>query len=388
MARLEADHGNLRAALSWLAETTHTTQLSELVTNLEWFWYLGAHAAEGLGWINRVLALQPDGASEDRMKLLLGAGSLALQLQDGSAVTYIEQGRVLAQRARAVAWEARATSELGIAAEDAGEYATAEELFTGAAALWPHVDDPWHGPANDYHLGIVFLGQGDHVRATTLLDAAMTAATEMGDMLVPVWSLSYLAFIAYDQEDLGRVITLFRQMRLLESRSGMLLRKWRGIKESATIIATILGESTAAAQLLGAAAADAHDVPHAMPERLYVRRMELAARERLGNDAYRTAWEIGRRMSRADLEAEMDRLVAVAQQSRARSTAGPDPSRLTAREREVLRLLVDGRSNREIAEALFISHRTATTHVANILAKFEVDTRAAAVTYAFQHDLM
>jgi DNA-binding CsgD family transcriptional regulator len=50
-------------------------------------------------------------------------------------------------------------------------------------------------------------------------------------------------------------------------------------------------------------------------------------------------------------------------------------------------LLIDGRSNRDIAEMLFISHRTATTHVTHILAKFGVETRAAAVTYAFQHDL-
>jgi NarL family two-component system response regulator LiaR len=53
----------------------------------------------------------------------------------------------------------------------------------------------------------------------------------------------------------------------------------------------------------------------------------------------------------------------------------------------VLRLLIEGKSNRDIAEVLFISPRTATTHVTNILAKFGVETRAAAVTYAFQHDL-
>ena len=55
---------------------------------------------------------------------------------------------------------------------------------------------------------------------------------------------------------------------------------------------------------------------------------------------------------------------------------------------DVLRLLIDGRSNREIAETLFISPRTATTHVTHILAKLDVDTRAAAVTYAFQHNLV
>ena len=65
-----------------------------------------------------------------------------------------------------------------------------------------------------------------------------------------------------------------------------------------------------------------------------------------------------------------------------------DPATLTAREREVLRLLIDGRRNWEIAEMLFIGYRTATTHVAHILDKFGVETRAAAVTYAFRHDLV
>ena len=62
--------------------------------------------------------------------------------------------------------------------------------------------------------------------------------------------------------------------------------------------------------------------------------------------------------------------------------------RLTKREFEVLRLLAEGRTNRDIASALFISPRTAGTHVANILGKLDVDTRAAAVGVAFRHHLI
>jgi len=51
---------------------------------------------------------------------------------------------------------------------------------------------------------------------------------------------------------------------------------------------------------------------------------------------------------------------------------------LTARELEVLELLVEGRTNREIAERLFLSHRTVGHHVSAILGKLEIESREAA----------
>ena len=65
-----------------------------------------------------------------------------------------------------------------------------------------------------------------------------------------------------------------------------------------------------------------------------------------------------------------------------------DPYGLSPRECEVLRLLATGRSNQEIGEALFISPRTAGTHVANIFGKLGVGSRAAAVAFAHSHGLL
>lgn len=62
-------------------------------------------------------------------------------------------------------------------------------------------------------------------------------------------------------------------------------------------------------------------------------------------------------------------------------------SRLTAREREVLRLVVEGRSNREIGAELFISTKTASVHVSNILAKLGVSSRGEAAAAAHRHGL-
>jgi DNA-binding CsgD family transcriptional regulator len=69
------------------------------------------------------------------------------------------------------------------------------------------------------------------------------------------------------------------------------------------------------------------------------------------------------------------------------SDLAPIPLGLTPREGEVLRLLVRGLTDREIAAALFISPRTVGGHVANLLAKLGLDSRTAAAAYAVRHGL-
>nr|WP_202445987.1 response regulator transcription factor [Streptomyces sp. SID4941] len=58
---------------------------------------------------------------------------------------------------------------------------------------------------------------------------------------------------------------------------------------------------------------------------------------------------------------------------------------LTEREREVLGLIADGRSNREIARALVLSEKTVKTHVSNILMKLDLSDRTQAALWAVRH---
>jgi DNA-binding CsgD family transcriptional regulator len=119
--------------------------------------------------------------------------------------------------------------------------------------------------------------------------------------------------------------------------------------------------------------------------------------ETLGDDAYRKAIAFGRELtprqasSRArDLAEQLVVIPFPEQQAAAPATtlAVANPFRLTKREVEVLRLLSEGKTDREIAAALFISPRTAGSHVTNIFGKMEVDSRAAAVATAFRNNLI
>jgi ATP/maltotriose-dependent transcriptional regulator MalT len=69
-------------------------------------------------------------------------------------------------------------------------------------------------------------------------------------------------------------------------------------------------------------------------------------------------------------------------------TRGDDLHGLTPRQVEVLRLVAEGLSDREIGERLFISHHTVMRHLANIFNTLGVNSRTAAVAYALRHDLL
>ena len=88
-------------------------------------------------------------------------------------------------------------------------------------------------------------------------------------------------------------------------------------------------------------------------------------------------------------EVHLDPAVArlLAQRMRTRKTE-PDPVEpLTDRERDVIRLLGQGMSNKDIGAALFITERTARTYVSNILGKLGLASRTQAALWAVEHKL-
>jgi non-specific serine/threonine protein kinase len=115
-------------------------------------------------------------------------------------------------------------------------------------------------------------------------------------------------------------------------------------------------------------------------------RATALAKEALGAEPFAVAWDAGRANPEvviADALGEREASAAATGESRDAAARG-----LTARERDVLRLLVAGDTDKEIAAALGISRRTVAFHVAAIRAKLDAPSRTAAATIAVRNGLV
>jgi DNA-binding NarL/FixJ family response regulator len=153
------------------------------------------------------------------------------------------------------------------------------------------------------------------------------------------------------------------------------------------VLAAETGEAKHAARLFGAAARlrELLGTPLDPAEQSAYDRAVAATRSRLGENGFQTAWEAGAALSLSALVSEASCI-----ESDRSASAHTDPATqlgLTRRERDVLRLLVAGQSDREIAAALFIGHRTVETHVRGILNKLGLASRTAVAAFAVRHGL-
>jgi DNA-binding CsgD family transcriptional regulator len=161
------------------------------------------------------------------------------------------------------------------------------------------------------------------------------------------------------------------------------------------ILATKRYRYDLAARLFGAADNLAAAIGYRIgqPFRDCVERATAETRENLGETDYAATYSTGRQASLGNSIAEAVEFTQ--HPTAAAPVVREQPHRhmevneagLTPRELEVLRLIAEGRTDREIGELLSISRATAARHVANILLKLDVSSRTQAAAYAFRQGL-
>jgi predicted ATPase/DNA-binding CsgD family transcriptional regulator len=378
LARLDRERHNLRAAGRWTLANDRAQSL-RLAAALWRNWYMRGHVQEGRRWLERALAAGAEASTIARVRALNGLGVIVCAGGD------LERARELQDASRAMALEIG--DSWGVAAAQ-GDRAIIEFLQGGNVARVREATEDvllqFRALGDRYSEGVALIALGniacrqqDFAEATSKFQEALTIARESGDSHAEELCLSNLALTARLEGDVDRAATHYLEALKLAYR----LNRPEGLLYC---LAGIGGVQVAqkrfepAARLLGAAAglADVVETPLQPLEQEQFDRDTAEARAALPDGLFSQAWSEGRSLS-------LDAVVAEVLEG-----SGPNPGfGLTAREREVLRLLIDGSSDREIADALFISPLTATTHVRNLRRKLGVHSRGAAAAFAFHHGL-
>src|SRR5207248_810926 len=111
-------------------------------------------------------------------------------------------------------------------------------------------------------------------------------------------------------------------------------------------------------------------------------------RSALGEAAFDRAWAEGGALTLDQVADEAMAILETTPSASAPPTGRRSAGLLSEREREVLRLLAAGLSNREIAQTLIVTEHTAKFHVASLLNKLGASTRGQAVALAVERDLL
>jgi non-specific serine/threonine protein kinase len=194
-----------------------------------------------------------------------------------------------------------------------------------------------------------------------------------------------LGWVALERGDWDEAGSLMR--KLLHASKAM--DDYFGIANCLEALAGVAGgrgDATRGAMLLGAAEMVHERFGCALPPpgQPWRARTLAAVRAVLDDNAFRAAFDTGRRMT-----LEVAVAYSMLPEDVAVSEVADEPtSSLSKRELEVLRLIADGKSNQEIATALFISPNTTAHHVTSILNKLGLESRAAAAAYAVRHGLV
>jgi DNA-binding NarL/FixJ family response regulator len=225
-------------------------------------------------------------------------------------------------------------------------------------------------------LALALYRQGHPDRSAALLEECLSLTAEHNESWCRAWTLTVLAIQIWRRGDRRRAISLARESlllnRALDDRHNMTLDI-----EVLAWIAADAGEHERAARLLGAADSVARTVGiavlHFAIHMKYHDRTTDLLRRAMGETAYRQAFELGRRLSLDQTVAEALGESPAPELGRAADDRTSSP--LTRREAEIALLIAQGLSNREIAETLVISPRTAEGHVEHILAKLGFSSR-------------
>jgi non-specific serine/threonine protein kinase len=416
----EREHDNIRAALAWLIERGDADRGLAVVAALWWSWALHLRWREGRTWCERALGL-PGGQTPSRSRVLalLGAAvfasflgdfaaahayfdrseELAVALGDeilvmeprGSRMLLLQLGghreglRAQAEELLAFArrightWGAmRSLESLAGLAYASGEFAEAAQRLAEAERVARETGDTWNLARLLETFGDVERSRGEYAHAAALYAESRTLFGELGLGPYPsvVHNLGYIALAAGDH---ARAFASFGEALAQFRRTG----DRRGAAECVIGFGCVLsarGDAFLAIQCFAAGSSALERLESQLwpSNRADYERWLAVARARVVEGVFESAWTAG---SAWTIE-EAVRFVHDLPAPPARSAG-----LLTSRELEVARLVAQGKTNRQVADALVVTEKTAANHTQRVLDKLGIHSRAQLAARAVEFEL-
>jgi len=380
--RVRREVGNIADALELCADEPAGVDLGlRACGHLLEFIHVHGLFRQGRRWCERLLACPADDPTSRALGLRAGCWWAALQGDVEAAQSLLAEGLTLAERLGGEI-QVLMTEAAGLVAIYAGELDDGERLLEDAIRCFTASGNEAESAHCWMLLAIVSALRGDAERTLECHRAGLAITEPVGETWLRSWSLWAAGFAHWARGDNESALTLQKECLRLER----LMAERLGIGTVMETIAWIVvaTEPERAAVLMGAAQNEWERIEasiDALPG-LDIRHRDAigAARGLLGEEAFDHAWSRGRALDQASaialcLEEEPQRrAIAVA--------SSPAKDILTRRERQVADLIRQGLSNKEIADALVVSQRTAEGHVEHILAKLGFTSRNQVAAWA------
>jgi len=279
----------------------------------------------------------------------------------------------------------KALSTLSRLAWTRGDYQLRDELLKQRLRYAREAGDTREIAAVSVYLGILAYEQGDWKKASALLAASHRDFQELDAPTMMAWALSNLARVSVAQDDVVTAAQQFAEgLRLFEKVGAT----WGVVEclEGLARLAYATGKHERAVRLLGCAAAVRENIGLSLTHQI-ARELEgalLRLRSTLGARRFEVEWQAGRTLS---LSHAVTLALPITTSGTLTSTKSATHQPLTKRESQVAALIAGGHGNREIAKQLVIAISTAERHVANILAKLDLNSRTQIVAWVLEHGM-
>ena len=427
----EAEHDNLRAALEWCnADDKRVEAGLRLVAASARFWRLRGYLSEGRAHISAVLShVRAEEKTEAHARALYWSASLAYMQSDYPAT------RLFGAQSLALWCELKPANKLGLAdmldilgelATEEGDYATAPVRFEEALDIYRELEDPRGIGDMLMQLAWAYMRMGTYDKVAPLMEEALGLFREIGHASLIGFTLAGLGELAIRQEQYERATHLLEQSLAIRRQHGYKwaigaslgslgwvalrrqdFKRMKTLLDESLAIRVEIGDKGGIAWCLEKLAEAKHEQAqfqtatkifgHAEALRAPIgsvidpadqpeyARIISDLRSALGEEAFAALWAEGAAMPLKEvIDCALSELESTADST---GVAKEKFGGLTPREREVAALIAQGKSNREIAEAMTVGIKTVETYVTRILNKLGFNSRVQIATWAVEKGL-